>query len=331
MKKDSNNDASYTKVRRVTLAQIGWLEKDLEKLISDNIQDFIYSNELLTIFNERSYQEEPDILALDKKGDLYILELKRWSSNKENLLQVLRYGQLYGNSNYDELNELYKKYSKSDSELCEVHTKYFELENNDVIKLNEFNREQHFLIVTNGLDQETVEAIIYWKKNNLNIDAIIYWVFEINGEYYIEFNMYSPIEGYLEYEGNNYVLNTSSSNNMQRHRDMLKEHKAAAYHPGWREKIQKLQKGDTVFLYKSGEGIVAYGTASGILKKQACDGHEDYEYYMPLDNFKILKKPMSASIMKEVTKQGFPFRTTMYAISEECKNSLIKVIKDKYL
>lgn len=35
-----------------------------------------------------------------------------------------------------------------------------------------------------------------------SIDAIIYWVFEINGEYYIEVNMYSPIEGYLEYEGN---------------------------------------------------------------------------------------------------------------------------------
>ena len=31
----------YQKVKRVTLADIGWKEKDLENLISHNIQDFI--------------------------------------------------------------------------------------------------------------------------------------------------------------------------------------------------------------------------------------------------------------------------------------------------
>lgn len=66
----------YQKVKRVTLADIGWKEKDLENLISHNIQDFISSNDLMTIFNERVRQEEPDILALDSAGDLYIFELK---------------------------------------------------------------------------------------------------------------------------------------------------------------------------------------------------------------------------------------------------------------
>lgn len=83
---------------------------DLQELLSNHIQDLISSSELMTIFNERPRQEEPDILAMDSNGDLYIFELKRWSSHQENLLQVLRYGQLYGNSNYDELNEMFKKY-----------------------------------------------------------------------------------------------------------------------------------------------------------------------------------------------------------------------------
>lgn len=98
----SQNKQDYTKVKRVTLAEIGWKELDLQRLMSSHIQDFIYSNDLLTIFNERPRQEEPDILAIDRNGDLYILELKRWSSDRENLLQVLRYGQLNGSSNYDE-------------------------------------------------------------------------------------------------------------------------------------------------------------------------------------------------------------------------------------
>ena len=311
-----------------------WLTKeelDLQRLMSSHIQDFIYSNDLLTIFNERPRQEEPDILAIDRNGDLYILELKRWSSDRENLLQVLRYGQLYGSSNYDELNELFQKYSKSNVELLEIHKQYFDLPDDKALRKSDFNMHQHFLIVTNGLDQNTVDAIRYWKNNGLSIDAIIYWVFEINGEHYIEFNMYSPIEGYLEYEGNNYVLNTNYSNNKNHTDDMINEQKAAAYYPGWREKIGKLQRGDTVFLYKSGYGIIAYGTADGKLEKKDCDGYKDYEYYMHLDDFTVLKKPLSASKMKELTKQGFPFRTTMLYMSEECKDIIMKEIKKNYL
>ena len=120
----------YTKVNRVTLSYFGWKELDLQELLSNHIQDLISASELMTIFNERPRQEEPDILALDKHGDLYIFELKRWSSHQENLLQVLRYGQLYGNSNYDELNEMFKKYLKdkdSEAELQEIHQQYFDL------------------------------------------------------------------------------------------------------------------------------------------------------------------------------------------------------------
>ena len=217
------NKQDYTKVKRVTLADIGWKELDLQRLMSSHIQDFIYSNDLLTIFNERPRQEEPDILAIDRNGDLYILELKRWSSDRENLLQVLRYGQLYGSSSYDELNELFQKYSKSNVELLEIHKQYFDLPDDKALRKSDFNMHQHFLIVTNGLDQNTVDAIRYWKNNGLSIDAIIYWVFEINGEHYIEFNMYSPIEGNLEYEGNNYVLNTNYSNNKNHTDDMINE------------------------------------------------------------------------------------------------------------
>ena len=95
------NRGETTKAKRITLADINWLEKDLEALISKNINDLIYSNDLMTIFTERPWQEEPDILALDAEGNLYIFELKRWSAHSENLLQVLRYGQRFGRSDYD--------------------------------------------------------------------------------------------------------------------------------------------------------------------------------------------------------------------------------------
>lgn len=318
---ETKNKECYQKVRRVTLAEIGWKEKDLEKLIANNIEDFLSSNDLMTIFTERSRMEEPDIMAIDAQGDLYIFELKRWSGKQENLLQVLRYGQLFGRSNYDDLNELYGKFQKTGrADLREDFQRYF----NTSITEEEFNQKQHFLILTNGLDQETVESIIYWKKCNLNIDAIVYWIFEINGEHFIEFNTYSKLEDYLEYENNCYVLNTNKKTDPKYTQEMLTEHKAAAYYPGWREKIQKFQKGDIVFLYESGVGIIAYGYASGVLNKKECDGHPDYEYNMVLDNFVVLKEPLSAWKMKELTGHGFNFRQTLYSVSEETAKTLIK-------
>lgn len=320
-----NTKEQYQKVKRVSLHEIGWKELDLQNLLSKNIFDLISSTDLMAIFTERRYQEEPDILAIDKNGDLYIFELKRWSSNSENLLQVLRYGQLFGGSNYEELNDLYKKYEKQQtSELLTDHKSYFNL--NEPLKRDDFNGKQHFLVVVNGLDQKTIEAILYWKNNGLNIDAIVYWVFEIAGNYYIEFNMYSPIENLLEYEASSYVLNTNINNNPTHTEDMLSKQKAAAYWPGWREKIQKLQKDDLVFLYKSGTGIIAYGYADGKLHKAECDGHPDYEYFMKLNKFIKLKNPISAATMKEIAGQGFPFRTTMFSLSEEVAKKFFSII-----
>ena len=67
------------------------------------------------------------------------------------------------------------------------------------------------------------------------------------------------------------------------------------------------------------------------LQGKDCDGYKDYEYYMHLDDFTVLKKPLSASKMKELTKQGFPFRTTMFYMSEECKDIIMKEIKKNYI
>ncbi|MEG0409150.1 MAG: hypothetical protein RR623_09780 [Bacilli bacterium] len=329
LNKESNR-SNYSKVKRTTLKDIGWKEEDLQSLISNNIQDFIFSNELMTIFTERKRQEEPDILALDSNGDLYIFELKRWGAKQENLLQVLRYGQLFGKSNYDELNELYKKYqTNKQANLSNDHTIYFEISESQKLSEDKYNQKQKFLVVTNGLDQETVDAIIYWKSNGLNVDAIVYWVFEIENEHYIEFNTYSKTKEFLEYENNCYVLNTNMTSNSKYTEEMLNKKKAAAYYPGWREKIQKFQKGDRIFLYKSGTGIIAYGYADGKLNKAVCDGHIDYEYNMKLDSFVKLKFPISPSELKKITQRGFNFRQTLFSITEDVADKILVKAKSE--
>ncbi|MDZ7617778.1 MAG: hypothetical protein U1E05_12285 [Patescibacteria group bacterium] len=75
------------------MADWGITEKQLKRVMATNMERFIADQRLLVLGQERQWQEEADILALDSEGSLHIFELKRWQSHQENLLPVLRYGQ----------------------------------------------------------------------------------------------------------------------------------------------------------------------------------------------------------------------------------------------
>ncbi|WP_083270823.1 EVE domain-containing protein [Bacillus marinisedimentorum] len=315
---DDADKKNLRMVKRTNLDQMGWLEQDLEELLSNNIERLLDEQSLMPIFRQRRMQEEPDIMALDKEGTLYIFELKRWKSSSENLLQVLRYGQIFGSSTYEKLEELFKIFNPSAGELLDEHERYFNLQIGKVLKKEQFNRKQHFLVVTDGTDRKTREAINYWKTTGLNIDSIVYRVYHTDsGEKLLELNTYSPEQDVIETEQSSYVLNTNFSNNQASHHDMLDKGKAAAYYAPWKYKINRIQKGDRVFLYQSGKGIVAVGTGTGVINKETYKGESEEEYNTPLWDFKRLKKPVTAAEMKEITESNYMFAQTMFSIDEK--------------
>ena len=93
---EAETSSDIEKVKEITLSSAGLKEKDLENIISKKIDELVRTDQLMVVMQERSRQEEPDILAVDECGKLYIFELKRWEGRSENLLQVLRYGQKFG-------------------------------------------------------------------------------------------------------------------------------------------------------------------------------------------------------------------------------------------
>ncbi len=137
-----NNQLSRKK--SVRLSDIGWKELDFQKLMYENLDLLLPEDELLLIMQSRKWQEEPDLMAIDKNGDLYIFELKAWESQDINLLQVLRYGQIFGQSTYTDLNELYVKFFPGSKGLLT------DLNNKFSINLNEtdINKKQRFILVT---------------------------------------------------------------------------------------------------------------------------------------------------------------------------------------
>ena len=83
---------------------------------------------------------------------------------------------------------------------------------------------------------------------------------------------------------NCYVVNTNRVHHEEDDKFMISEGVAATFEDGYKEKWSRL-KGDLVFLYRSGEGIVAHGIASGDVLKKDHNGVPDKTYYQKLSGF----------------------------------------------
>lgn len=316
------------KLHSKTLKNIDWLEKDLQELLFGNIEKIIEENDLFIIMQSREWQEEPDLMAIDNKGDLFIFELKAWESEDKNLLQVLRYGQIFGQNSYDELNSLYRKHFPENDTLIDSINEKFELQ----LKENDINNKQHFVIITNGLDYKTREAILYWRSQGLDTRSWIYRIYEVESKILFEINTFEINENpYSDVEAGYYILNTNKNNSVDDHNDMLQNKKAAAYFDPWKRKIEKLKNGNVVFLYESSIGIVAYGYCSGKINKANYQGDEQYyneEYFTKLNRFVKLENPITARKIKEITGVNYRFLSTIFSIDEDSAKTILKYIEN---
>lgn len=341
--KDGNDEIELKPVSRVSLADAGWNEKDLERYMAANLPALLQEEELMPIFQERPWQPEPDILALDEDGVLYIFELKRWESNENNLLQVMRYGQKVGRYNYDELNDLFEKYRRDQGadnpkrSLQSFHEEYFGLSGDgNGLEPGDFNEKQRFIVVTAGLDMDTVEAINYWNEQGLPVEAKVFRVYEIEDQFLFEFDPYVPPQSaeYYQAETHNYIVNTNYSWDKEAYQQMLKNDYAAAY--GDRKiAVDSIQKGDRVFLYHTGQGVIAAGVAEDGSHPKEFEGKPDAMHCVPC-SFGIKVDPdaekdqvVSAREINQELGTGYRFRQTAFSISDEMADTIMRLLKKK--
>lgn len=319
----------YTeKLRGANLREFGIDERKLQDVLFRSLDRLFPDDEMILLMQSSRWREEPDLMAVDGDGSLYIFELKAWESEKENLLQVLRYGQIFGASKYSDLDSWFRKRTDNTQSLTAAHYAKFGKELNE----DEFNRKQVFVVMTNGLDHRTREAVKYWRSCGLDIRPWVYRVYKghIEGKMLLEISAFrvedNPYEDLAE---GYFILNTNFSNDQTDHDDMLRNKKAAAYFDPWKFKIERLGKGDVVFLYQSGFGIVATGEADGNLVKTAYKGnpkHSDEEYFVRLRNFQSVDPPLTASRIKALTGVDYVFMSTMFGLDADSGKKIKQAI-----
>jgi hypothetical protein len=126
-----------------------------------------------------------------------------------------------------------------------------------------------------------------------------------------------------------FLLNTNRRHDARDDADMLARGRAAAYFAPWKHQIERLRRGDVVFLYRSGAGIVAFGRASGRLEIR--DYHGDpaaagEEYAMALDGFSVLDTPLPAAEIQQVAGRTLSFRQTMVALPADAGDRILQAV-----
>ena len=315
-----------TRIRGERLEAFGLNERHFQDILYNSLDTLIPERELLVLMQSRQGPEEPDLMAIDKDGKLYLFELKIWESKSANILQVLRYGQIFGSHQYNDLDRLYRKFKPADGSLKEAYRNMFEQELDE----ERLNIAQVFVVVTNGIDLKTREAIQYWREQKLDVRPWIYRVYKgaTKSEMLLEISTFSSNDNpYEDISEGYYILNTNSSNDPEDHARMLTEQIAAAFYSPPKFNIEKLKKNDIVFLYQSGVGIVAIGKAAGKLQKRNYHDDQkavDEEYFMELNKFHLLAHPISASEIKEITGINYCFNCTMFGVDRDSGLSLYK-------
>lgn len=340
---DRTNIEASQPAQIANLSEFNIKEKDLEMFLRSRLSEVVSEDHLMLIGQERARQAEADLFALDKSGVLYLFELKRWRSQQENILQVLRYGQKFGRYSYSELENLAHRHGKLRGELSQAHTEFFQLER--PLPKSDFNNDQVFVLVTNGVDAESISAVNYWLKKGVKIVCVPYSVYRVGGDPLISFQTYNPdgdVVGDLiaEPTHSHFIVNTNKSYMPDGWKDMLGDRtmgKASAFY-GRKFQIQRIPKRATVFLYHTGVGVIAKGQATSTFKEAAVrvgeafdEGEEflvplKFDWALPQDAW---TKAPRASQINERIGTSHRFRQTVFAIPQNMAQAIDSIAVDR--
>ena len=292
-------------------ASFGKKEKDLEELVAQSILDVLFEEaSLMPIFQERQYQPEADVYALNKKGELTIFELKRGAAGEDAVQQALRYAQDAGQWSYRQLQKKYWQYTESESDLCHAHKKAFDLEH--ALDPREINSKQHLIVIGSAADEGLVNAVDYWSRQGVSISFLPYRVYELGVDHYFEFFALPHDRHQNPSDTKGVLFDTNQSWDEGSIWYMIENSRVAAFGDAQRF-VEYVHPGDIVFFSHKGVGLIAAARVKkGRLQTPDDDTqYRDVEFLTPIPKRGQQLRGMPFSVVSEVTGKSFYWARTI--------------------
>ena len=171
-----------------------WLRKNPE----------IMGEELLIIgheYDDFENNERIDLLAIDKEGNLVVIEVKRDNSGISVDFQALKYVSYMSRRTLKEIIEIYSKYIDDNSLQLDPIQEIMEFLNvDDESLLNDMiNNTQRIIIIGKEFDKRVLSVCAWLYENGINVKCISIKPYKYNEEIFIDTNQIIPPEKIEEY------------------------------------------------------------------------------------------------------------------------------------
>jgi hypothetical protein len=146
-----------------------WLEKNSTSIIEDSAL-LVIGRQVAT--NLGSYV---DLLALDKKGNTAVIELKRGRTPRETIAQVLEYASWVEDLEYAALEKIFQDYTGDENQsLLDYHKAFFKLGEEGVA----FNKDQRIVIVGYKITPEIRQMALFLRKKGIPTTCVEFGYFQ---------------------------------------------------------------------------------------------------------------------------------------------------------
>jgi len=197
-----------TKVKSCCFSKLGfnerghlqeWLESNPEALSCEGDEDgLLYIQKEFDGFKET--RERLDLLAIDKKGNLVVIENKLDDSGKDVTWQALKYASYCSSLSKKQIKSIYQDYlnkkgihEKSEDNIAE----FLNVEDFEEVQLNQSQR----IVLVAGNYRKEVTSTVLWllTKYNLKIQCFKATPYELGGQIFLNIEQIIPVKEIEEY------------------------------------------------------------------------------------------------------------------------------------
>lgn len=230
-----------------------WISKDSSLL---GMELLMIGRQVTTDFGGRI-----DLLAIDRQGDITIIELKRDRTPRDIVAQVLDYASWIRRLSYKDLDSIASAYIKKD--LSSAFVEFFD----EAIPEN-INVNHKMLIVASEFDDSSQRIVEYLAEEyQVNINAIFFSIFtddqgKLVGRAWLmdpedvqdraESRKQAPWSGF-------WFVNVGEGQHRNWDDNVKYGYIGAGQGPKYSDPLKKLKEGDPIFAYMKGLGYVGFG------------------------------------------------------------------------
>jgi len=190
-------------IKSSSFTDLGFREREhLQEWIESN--SVVFGEELLIIQKEfdgfGDTKERLDLLAMDKQGNLVVIENKLDDSGRDVTWQVLKYASYCSSLTKPQIKEIYQSYlnKKGVNEISEASiSDFLGVEDLSVVNIN---KNQRIVLVANSFRKEVTSTVIWLlARSNLKIQCFKATPYLFNNKILLDIEQIIPVQDAIEY------------------------------------------------------------------------------------------------------------------------------------